>query len=88
MAVAAFRDQPRANLFQLAVAGLVIGIAFFLVDRPALRLTPEGAPGAQLALRANFFIEVRKQQGVELRRGEGAAPAIASFQFSRYSAAR
>ncbi len=71
MGVAAFRDQPRADLFQFAVAGLVIGVAFFLVDRPALRLAPEGAPGAQLALRADLLVEVRQQQGVELRRGGG-----------------
>jgi hypothetical protein len=69
--IAALGNQPCANHFQFTVAGLVIGIAFFLVDRPALRFAPEGAPGLQLALRADLLVEVRQQQGVELGRGGG-----------------
>ena len=83
--VVSFRDEPRAYLFQLAVAGLVIGSAFLLIDRAALGFTPEGAPGPQFALRANFLVEVRKQQGIELGgRGGGGTrhrvfPVLAVF---------
>ena len=81
--VVAFGDKPGAHLFQLAVAGLVIGVAFLLVDRAALRLAPEGAPGQQLALGTDLLVEVGEQQGVEL----GGASANACFQFARCSAA-
>jgi hypothetical protein len=47
----------------------VVRAALLLVDRTALRLAPEGAPGRQPVRGADPLAEVRAQQRIELRRG-------------------
>ena len=42
-----FRDQRGADRLERADVLAVVGAALLLVDRPALRLAPEGAPGLQ-----------------------------------------
>ena len=62
---AGLRDQRGADLLELADVGTVVGAAGLLVDRPALRLAPEGAPGLEPRRRADRRRVVGADQRVE-----------------------
>jgi len=44
--IATVNDQRAANHLAYTVIVLIVGTALLLIERPALDLTPKGAPGA------------------------------------------
>ena len=83
--IAALGDEAGADVLERGVVGGVFFTAAFLIERAALRLAPEGAPGGEALGGADGGGEVGLDQGGELVGGGGASgfqgglPVLAVF---------